>query len=233
MALSRSQLYRRLKLLIRQSPVHYIRFIRLQKAKQLLAQTELSVGEVAFEVGFVNQSHFSKTFKSAFGLSPMDYKNSSLNGSDASEQSTTHKCDTAEKSKRFMLNYYREMHKALKQGPAALEIAMKKYIADEKLMNHIRFFQKSFPGYQLILEYMMAEDNQVFVKVSFTGKHVGQAEHIPPTHQEVKVPFALGYKIENEKITDFWAIADEMDFFEQLGLKREQVEVRKEKLQLS
>jgi hypothetical protein len=41
----------------------------------------------------------------------------------------------------------------------------------------------------------------------------------------VYIPFALGYKVEDDKIVDFWPIADQLEFVEQLGMAREQVEV--------
>ena len=74
MTLSRSQLYRRLKPLIRQAPAHYIKFVRLQKAKELLDNSDLTAGEVAFKTGFVNQSHFTRAFREQFGFNPSDLK---------------------------------------------------------------------------------------------------------------------------------------------------------------
>jgi AraC-like DNA-binding protein len=70
MALSRTQLYRRLKPLIRFSPSRYIRFIRLQKAKEYLEQGNMSVGEVCFLVGFIDKSHFTRAFHQQFGFNP-------------------------------------------------------------------------------------------------------------------------------------------------------------------
>lgn len=76
MALSRSQLYRRLKPLIRQGPAHYIRFVRLQKAKELLDNSDLTIGEIAFRTGFMSQSHFTRAFHEQFGFNPSDLKRS-------------------------------------------------------------------------------------------------------------------------------------------------------------
>lgn len=74
MLLSRSQLYRRLKPLIKQSPAQYIKFVRLQKAKELLEQTDSPVGEIAFRTGFVNQSHFTRSFQKEFGVNPSAFR---------------------------------------------------------------------------------------------------------------------------------------------------------------
>ncbi|MCO6492325.1 MAG: helix-turn-helix domain-containing protein [Phaeodactylibacter sp.] len=70
LALSRTQLYRRLKPLIRQPPSRYIRFVRLQKAKAYLEKGEMTVSDVCFQVGFTDKSHFTRVFKQQFGFSP-------------------------------------------------------------------------------------------------------------------------------------------------------------------
>ncbi len=47
---------------------------RLKKAKLLMETSSKSVGEVAFDCGFVNVSHFSRVFKDHFGVSPVQYR---------------------------------------------------------------------------------------------------------------------------------------------------------------
>lgn len=74
MALSRSQLYRRLKPLIRLAPINYIRYVRLQKAKESIENEHLTVGEAAFRAGFINLSHFSRAFRIQFGYNPSDLR---------------------------------------------------------------------------------------------------------------------------------------------------------------
>lgn len=78
--LSRSQTYRKIKALTGLSTTLYIRFIRLQKAKELLAGTDLSVSEIAYRVGFKTPVYFSQVFKEAFDESPMAARRS-LKGS--------------------------------------------------------------------------------------------------------------------------------------------------------
>ena len=73
-AMSRTQLHRKLKALTGQATANYIRSIRLQKAKTLLRETDLPIGEIASRVGFKDFSHFSKTFFSAFGVQPSVFR---------------------------------------------------------------------------------------------------------------------------------------------------------------
>jgi AraC-like DNA-binding protein len=70
MSMSRTQLFRRLKPIIRQSPGSYIRLIKLQKAKELFETTDLRISEVALKTGFETASHFTKVFTKQYGVKP-------------------------------------------------------------------------------------------------------------------------------------------------------------------
>jgi signal transduction histidine kinase/DNA-binding response OmpR family regulator len=69
-ALSRSQLHNKLKALTGQSTSLFVRSIRLQKAKELLENSDLNISEVGYEVGFKNPSHFSSAYQEEFGVPP-------------------------------------------------------------------------------------------------------------------------------------------------------------------
>lgn len=56
------------------SPLKWLRNRRLDKAKELLAETALSVTDVCFSTGFENIAHFSKVFKEKFGLPPSEFR---------------------------------------------------------------------------------------------------------------------------------------------------------------
>ena len=73
--LSRVQLYRKVKALTGQTPVELLRKARLMKARSLIEKTELSVAEIAYEVGFTSPSYFNKCFKDEFGVSPGGIRN--------------------------------------------------------------------------------------------------------------------------------------------------------------
>ena len=68
--LSKTQLYRKLKALTDQSIALHIRSIRLRKAQGLLESTDLTVSEIAYEVGFSDPAYFSRTYSSEFGFAP-------------------------------------------------------------------------------------------------------------------------------------------------------------------
>jgi transcriptional regulator GlxA family with amidase domain len=51
-------------------PAHFVKLVRLQKAKELLTTTFLSVKEVMVAVGFADGSHFFRDYKKRFGETP-------------------------------------------------------------------------------------------------------------------------------------------------------------------
>ena len=53
---------------------HYVSELRLQHAADLLTATRAGITEICFAVGYGNFSHFSKSFKRRFGLSPRAYR---------------------------------------------------------------------------------------------------------------------------------------------------------------
>lgn len=57
----------------------YIKSKRLQKAKELLLTTDLSVSEIANRVGFLDYNYFLRIFKKSYGISPKKMKNSFMN----------------------------------------------------------------------------------------------------------------------------------------------------------
>lgn len=71
---SRTQLHRKLKALVNQSPGDLIRVVRLQRALDLLTRNVATVSEVAYMVGFGNPASFSTSFSRHFGYAPSEVK---------------------------------------------------------------------------------------------------------------------------------------------------------------
>jgi AraC family transcriptional regulator len=68
--MSRHHFARLFKQSVGVSPHQYVIQQRVNRAKQLLLRGELSVAEVAYQVGFANQSHLSRHFKRLLGVTP-------------------------------------------------------------------------------------------------------------------------------------------------------------------
>lgn len=67
-------LNRRFKAATQQTPRGYVHKIRLEQAKELLKQTDLSVADIAEQTGFNDTSHFCFSFKQFTSVSPGDYR---------------------------------------------------------------------------------------------------------------------------------------------------------------
>lgn len=52
--------------------------IRIEKAKELLKDPSLRIGDIAEEVGFLDVAHFSRVFKKQAGISANEYRNTKL-----------------------------------------------------------------------------------------------------------------------------------------------------------
>ena len=74
LGLSRSKLYRKIKALTGNSANEIIRKTRLEKGKELLEKTDMTIGEICFKVGFASPSYFTKRFKEHTGIIPKDYR---------------------------------------------------------------------------------------------------------------------------------------------------------------
>lgn len=73
--ISRSNFYRKIRALTGMAPADYLRWVRLNRATELLRQGE-RIGDVIYKVGFNSPSYFSKCFKERFGCTPRDYLSS-------------------------------------------------------------------------------------------------------------------------------------------------------------
>lgn len=72
LGMSRTSLYRKIKLTTGKSPTELVRHIRLEKAHQLLQDTDLTIQQITYDVGFSSPSYFAKCYKASFGVSPTE-----------------------------------------------------------------------------------------------------------------------------------------------------------------
>ena len=70
---SRAQLHRRMKEITGITTSEFLRNIRMEQAARLLKEGKINVTQVAYSVGYNNQTHFSTVFKAHFGMSPTEY----------------------------------------------------------------------------------------------------------------------------------------------------------------
>lgn len=73
LCMERTGLYKKLTNLLDKSPSLFIRSIRLKRAADLLCEGELSISEIAEQVGFSSASYLSKCFFEEYGCKPSEY----------------------------------------------------------------------------------------------------------------------------------------------------------------
>jgi len=74
LGISRVQLYRKVKALLGTGVTDFIQGLRLTKARQQLLDTELTIAEVAYRLGFTSPSYFSASFKARYQISPSEFR---------------------------------------------------------------------------------------------------------------------------------------------------------------
>lgn len=78
--LNRSYFGKVFKSVVKKSPQQYLINYRMSRAAELLKLTTLPVGDVGKSVGYPNQLHFSRAFKSVYGISPRDWRKEHTRG---------------------------------------------------------------------------------------------------------------------------------------------------------
>ena len=74
MGMSRSVLYGKIKNAVGMTPIDFVRHIRIMKAIEMLKNTDDTLTNIAFSVGFSDPKYFSKVFKKEMGMIPSDYR---------------------------------------------------------------------------------------------------------------------------------------------------------------
>lgn len=72
--LSANHFLRVFKLATGETPYHFLRARRLERARELLADNAMPLAELALECGFANQAHFTAAFSRELGISPGRYR---------------------------------------------------------------------------------------------------------------------------------------------------------------
>ena len=71
--MSRGTLYNKIISLTGETPVEFIRSIKLDKAAALLENSDMKISQIGYAVGFTTPNYFARAFKAKFNLSPSEY----------------------------------------------------------------------------------------------------------------------------------------------------------------
>ena len=102
-------------------------------------------------------------------------------------------------------------------GAAKTAALVSRFVDDPALKEHVAMFEAAFPEYELIAEDLVSERDEVAVRATFRGKHLGEFQGIPATGREVAIPVMLIYRIADGRIAQSWMNADSLGLLVQLG----------------
>jgi predicted ester cyclase len=95
---------------------------------------------------------------------------------------------------------------------------VRKFVANEKLSQHIERIEAAFPCYEYIVNDMVAEGDKVAVHFTVKAVHQGEMMGIPPTGRRITIEGLIIYQIADGKIVGHTAVADELSLMQQLGI---------------
>ncbi len=84
--LSESHLLWLFKREVGMSPIHYLRHLKLEAAREMLENTFLPINRIKLKVGINDQSHFIRAFREKYGTTPSKYREQNWTKSEAEEQ---------------------------------------------------------------------------------------------------------------------------------------------------
>ena len=83
----------------------------------------------------------------------------------------------------------------------------------------IPMWYSAFPDYVHSVQEMIANDNQVYARIIYTGTHSGDFFGVPATNNNIKYLGFHSFTLENGKITEAWVLEDMLMLWEQLGME--------------
>jgi predicted ester cyclase len=119
---------------------------------------------------------------------------------------------TALENKQFVLEYLEAL-----SGKPKTEAVIAKYVTDAFLQQHILDFEAAFPNYTGNVEDIVAEDDLVAIRATFSGTQRNDFMGIPAGGRQVSFGAMVFYRVKDRKIVEAWLQADMVGLMQQLG----------------
>ena len=133
-----------------------------------------------------------------------------------------------DQNKSLVRRYYEEMWNrwnfALANELLADDISFRGSLGSEmrgreQFCDYMRHVQHAFPDFQNQIDQMVAEDDCVVARLTYTGTHRGEIFGIAATGKRISYAGAAFYRIVNDRIVDGWVLGDVAGLLRQLGAK--------------
>jgi len=83
---------------------------------------------------------------------------------------------------------------------------------------YARALRQAFPDLRASVEHMIAEDDSVASRVTWTGTHTGHFVYLPPTGKHIKVQGITMDRVANDKLVEHWGQWNQAELMLQLGV---------------
>ncbi len=81
----------------------------------------------------------------------------------------------------------------------------------------IGMYLEAFPDLRISIDELLAVEDKVVGRFTFTGTHGGELMGLPPTQRRISVRQIAIYRIENGKVVEEWEVPDQLGLMQQLG----------------
>jgi steroid delta-isomerase-like uncharacterized protein len=88
----------------------------------------------------------------------------------------------------------------------------------EVVKQWLTMFTAAFPDGYTTIEDVVAEEDRVVARTTFTGTHQGEMQGIPATGKKVFMSGITIFRLDNGKITEGWLVNDSLGLMQQLGV---------------
>jgi steroid delta-isomerase-like uncharacterized protein len=125
------------------------------------------------------------------------------------------------------LNLGRKMLEAVNRQDLTLldDLVVTEYVNPQMMIQSREDFKqilamqyKGFPDIHRTIEDIIADEENVWIRVTITGTHTGDYRGIAPTGKKFVMEAVPRYNIVNGKIVEGWSVWNTMDLFKQLGV---------------
>lgn len=82
--------------------------------------------------------------------------------------------------------------------------------------DHVKEMKEYFGDFVIEIEEIISQNQKVYIRWKQTGKHIGEYEGYPPTGKEVVEIASAVYRLEDQKIVEYWIQIDRFGMIEQL-----------------
>lgn len=87
----------------------------------------------------------------------------------------------------------------------------------EALEQYFQVFRETFPDLEATVHQMIAEDDLVAVRNTYTGTHDGDFMDIPATGETVTFDGMVFFRVEDGRVAETWGLVDTLGLMQQLG----------------